>query len=57
MLKALKANALVDWLQDRRALPGQNITSTDQNKMFDASNLPPNNALPASAPAVSTPTA
>lgn len=57
LLKSLKANALVDWLQDRRALPGQNITSPDQNKLFDTNNLPQNNILPASAPAVATPSA
>lgn len=56
MLKSLKSNALVDWLQDQRALPGQNITSPDQNKLFDQSNLPPNNILPQSAPAAATPT-
>jgi len=57
LLKSLKANALVDWLQDRRALPGQNITSPDQNKLFDPANIPQNNVLPASAPAVATPSA
>jgi parvulin-like peptidyl-prolyl isomerase len=57
LLKSLQANALVDWLQDRRALSGQNITSPDQNKLFDPNNLPQNNILPATAPAVSTPTA
>ncbi len=57
LLKSLQANALVDWLQDQRALPGQNITSPDQNKLFDTNNLPQNNILPASAPAVATPAA
>ena len=57
LLKSLQANALVDWLQDRRALPGQNISSPDQNKLFDANNLPQNNILPATAPAVATPAA
>ncbi len=49
-LSGLKSNALVDWLQDRRALPGQNITSPDQNKLLDTDNLPPNNILPTGAP-------
>lgn len=57
LLKALQGNALVNWLQDRRALPGQNITNADQNKLFDQNNLPPNNILPANAPAVPTPSA
>lgn len=56
LLKSLQVNALVDWLQDRRAFPGQNITSPDQNMLFDPGNLPPNNTLPQSAPAISTPT-
>ncbi len=57
LLKSLQNNALVDWLQDRRALSGQNITDPDQNKLFDANNLPQNNILPATAPAMSTQTA
>jgi parvulin-like peptidyl-prolyl isomerase len=57
LLKSLQSNALVDWLLERRALPGQNITDADQNKLFDSNNLPPNNILPASAPAMATPAA
>lgn len=55
LLKSLQSNALVDWLLERRALPGQNITSADQNMMFDPNNLPPNGALPQSAPPMPTP--
>jgi parvulin-like peptidyl-prolyl isomerase len=55
LLKSLQANALVDWLQDRSALPNQHISSPDQNMMFDTNNLPQDNILPASAPAVATP--
>ena len=57
LLKSLQANALIDWLQARRALPGQNITNPDQNKLFDANNLPQNNILPANPPAQATPAA
>lgn len=57
LLKSLQANALVNWLLERRALPGQSITSVDQNMLFDVNNLPQNNILPASAPAVATPSA
>ncbi len=60
LLKALQADAIVNWLQDRGGngipLPGQRITAPDQTMLFDANNLPPNNILPASAPAVATPT-
>ena len=63
-LKALQSNALVDWLQDQGGngfpLPGQNITKPDSNMLLNTDNLPPNNMLPASAPAVtgtSTPSA
>ena len=55
LLKALQSNALVNWLMERRALSGQNITNADQNKLFDPNNLPPNNILPANAPAIATP--
>lgn len=57
LLKALQTNALVDWLLERRALPGQNITSPDQNMLFDQNNLPQNNILPQSPPAIPTPSA
>jgi parvulin-like peptidyl-prolyl isomerase len=56
LLKALQKNALIDWLLDQRALPGQHIIDSNQTMMFDASNLPPNGILPASAPNLSTPT-
>ena len=56
LLKALQANALVDWLQDQRALPGQHITTANQNMLFDQNNLPPNGILPSSAPTLPTPT-
>ncbi len=59
IVKQLQANALVNWLQDRGGsgipLPGQNITAPDQNKLFDANNLPPNNILPQTAPAAQQP--
>jgi len=56
LLKKLQANALVDWLQDQRALPGQNITAGDQTMMFsNTDNMPPNGILPAAAPSVPTP--
>ncbi|HEX7737230.1 MAG TPA: peptidylprolyl isomerase [Ktedonobacteraceae bacterium] len=57
LLKALKNNALINWLKDRRALHGQNITSVDQTMLIDSNNLPPNNILPVSAPAQATPQA
>jgi hypothetical protein len=57
LLKSLKANALVDWLQDRRYLSGQNITSPNATMEQDSRNLPPNNILPSTAPAATTPTA
>lgn len=58
LLKALQGNALVDWLQDQRALPGQNITPGNQDMMFNnTDNLPPNNILPAAAPSIPTPAA
>lgn len=53
VITALKNNALVYWLQDREALPGQHIAPGDQNMMFDANNLPPNNILPQAAPSSS----
>jgi len=56
LLKSLKANALVDWLKDRRALSGMNITAVNQTMLLDTGNLPQNNILPASAPAIATPT-
>lgn len=56
LLKALQGNALVDWLQDQRALPGQHIVPGDQNMMFNnTDNMPPNGILPANAPSVPTP--
>jgi parvulin-like peptidyl-prolyl isomerase len=57
LLKSLQGNALVDWLLEQRAQPGQVITDADQNKMFDAGNLPPNNILPSAAPSIPTPAA
>jgi hypothetical protein len=51
VLKALKFNALVNWLSDQRALPNQHITNVDQNKLLDAGNMPPNGILPTSPPA------
>ncbi len=57
LLKSLQANALVDWLQERRALSGQNITPVDQTMLLDANNLPQNNILPVNAPAIATPAA
>lgn len=56
LLKALQSNALVDWLQDQRALPGQHIVAGDQNMMFNTTNnMPPNGILPSAAPSVPTP--
>lgn len=56
LLKALQNNALVDWLLDQRALPGQHITPGDQNMMFsNTDNLPPNGILPSAAPTLPTP--
>lgn len=55
LLKALQGNALVNWLQDRRALPGQSITNPDQTMLFDSNNLPPTTILPANAPATTSP--
>jgi PPIC-type PPIASE domain len=60
LLQSLQSNALVNWLQERGGngipLPGQNITSPDQNMLTDARNMPQNNILPSSAPALATPT-
>lgn len=53
MLKALQGNALINWLLDRRALPGQHITAVDQNMLLDTNNLPPNGMLPSAPPAAS----
>jgi parvulin-like peptidyl-prolyl isomerase len=47
-LKSLKDNALTNWLQEQRAMPGVKITPVDQDKLLDASNMPP--GLPSSAP-------
>jgi hypothetical protein len=56
LLKALQSNALLDWLLDQRALPGQHIVAGDQNMMFNNSdNMPPNGILPSSAPSIPTP--
>jgi len=54
VLKALKGNALVNWLSDQRAQPGQHITNVDQNKLLDVNNMPPNGILPSSPPASSS---
>lgn len=51
-LQTLQNNALQDWLYGRRGLSGANITTADQNMLFDANNLPPTSILPSSAPAV-----
>lgn len=54
VLKALKGNALVNWLSDQRVLSNQHITNVDQNKLLDAGNMPPNGILPSSPPASNT---
>lgn len=56
LLKALQSNALIDWLQDQRALPAQHITAGDQTMMFsNPDNMPPNGILPSAAPSIPTP--
>lgn len=56
LLKALQSNALIDWLQDQRALPDQHITAGDQTMMFsNPDNMPPNGILPSAAPSIPTP--
>lgn len=57
-LKTLKDNALDSWLILERALPGMSIGMIDQNKLFDAMNMPPGLPIsPPSAPGgVPTPT-
>lgn len=52
-LKSLQANALALWVLEQKALPGANITATDQTMLLDANNMP--SSLPSSAPAVATP--
>ncbi len=49
-LKALKDNALSNWLLQQHALSSTNITSVDQDKLLDPMNLPPTSILPAGAP-------
>jgi hypothetical protein len=56
VVQALQSNALTDWLQDREVLPSIKIVSGNQTMMFDTNNLPPDNILPSTAPAL-TPTA
>jgi parvulin-like peptidyl-prolyl isomerase len=53
-LKALKDNALSDWLLMIRGLPGTKVTPVDQNMQTDPMNQPPD--LPSSAPALPSPT-
>lgn len=52
-LQSLQTNALSSWLFEQRALPNMNITPVDQNKLTDASNMPPD--LPSGAPATAVP--
>ena len=47
-LQSLQSNALTNWLFEQRALPTTNITSVDQTKLTDTSNMPPD--LPSGAP-------
>ncbi len=54
-LQTLKTNALQDWLLEVQALPTTKITPIDQNKLTDASNLPPASVLPSAAPAPGVP--
>ena len=52
-LKALQNNALTAWLLSRKATPGVSVSSIDQTKLLDSTNMPP--GLPASAPAQQVP--
>jgi|SRR5579859_1202451 len=48
VLQTLKTNALSNWVLEQQALPSTKIIPTDQNKLLDPMNMPPD--LPASAP-------
>ncbi|MFL5626005.1 MAG: peptidylprolyl isomerase [Ktedonobacteraceae bacterium] len=47
-LQSLKDNALSNWILEQHALPTTKITPVDQNKLLDATNMPPD--LPVGAP-------